>query len=64
MARYGLANYIDDAPAEPPTEAEKERLQDLSRGGKRVMGFCRTNLFKRLESSGKAFLQSVDRAHL
>ncbi|MDE0484923.1 MAG: helicase-related protein [Candidatus Poribacteria bacterium] len=61
LARYGLANYIDDAPAEPPTEAEKERLQDLSRGGKRLMGFCRTNLFKRLESSGKAFLQSVDR---
>ncbi|RKU08197.1 NgoFVII family restriction endonuclease [Candidatus Poribacteria bacterium] len=61
LARYGLANYIDDAPAELPTEAEKERLQDLSRGGKRLMGFCRTNLFKRLESSGKAFLQSVDR---
>ncbi len=61
LARYGLANYIDDAPAEPPTETEKERLQDLSRGGKRLMGFCRTNLFKRLESSGKAFLQSVDR---
>ncbi len=61
LARYGLANYIDEAPAEPPTETEKERLQDLSRGGKRLMGFCRTNLFKRLESSGKAFLQSVDR---
>ena len=25
------------------------------------MGFCRTNLFKRLESSGQAFIQSVDR---
>ena len=25
------------------------------------MGFCRTNLFKRLESSGEAFLQSVER---
>ncbi len=61
LARYGLANYIDEAPAEPPTKDEKERLQDLSRGGKRLMGFCRTNLFKRLESSGKAFLQSVDR---
>ncbi len=61
LARYGLANYIDEAPTEPPTETEKERLQDLSRGGKRLMGFCRTNLFKRLESSGKAFLQSVDR---
>ena len=25
------------------------------------MGFCRTNLFKRLESSGEAFQQSIDR---
>lgn len=25
------------------------------------MGFCRTNLFKRLESSGQAFLQSIER---
>ena len=36
-------------------------LQDLSRAGKRLMGFCRTNLFKRLESSGQAFLQSLER---
>ena len=36
-------------------------LQDLSRAGKRLMGFCRTNLFKRLESSGQAFIQSVER---
>ena len=25
------------------------------------MGFCRTNLFKRLESSGAAFIQSIER---
>ena len=25
------------------------------------MGFCRTNLFKRLESSGQAFIQSIER---
>ena len=51
LARYGLANYIVDTPSEPPTEAEQRQLQDLSRGGQRLMGFCRTNLFKRLESS-------------
>ncbi len=43
------------------TEVEQRQLQDLSRGGQRLMGFCRTNLFKRLESSGQAFIQSVDR---
>ena len=61
LARYGLANYILDTRSEPPTEAEQRQLQDLSRGGQRLMGFCRTNLFKRLESSGQAFIQSVDR---
>ena len=61
LARYGLANYIVDTPSDPPTEAEQQQLQDLSRGGQRLMGFCRTNLFKRLESSGQAFIQSVDR---
>ena len=62
LARYGLANYIvDTPPSEPPTETEQQQLQDLSRGGQRLMGFCRTNLFKRLESSGQAFIQSVDR---
>ena len=25
------------------------------------MGFCRTNLFKRLESGGPAFIQSLER---
>ena len=61
LARYGLANYIVDTPSDPPTETEQRQLQDLSRGGQRLMGFCRTNLFKRLESSGQAFIQSVDR---
>ena len=61
LARYGLANYIIDPPLESLTEKEKTVLANLSRGGQRLMGFCRTNLFKRLESSGKAFIQSVDR---
>ena len=39
-------------PHEPPTTNEAKILDDLCRAGKRLMGFCRTNLFKRLESSG------------
>ena len=39
LARYGLALYIDESPSEPPTEDEQAQLQDLSRGGKRLMGF-------------------------
>ena len=61
LPRYGLGNYIDEEPDKPPTPAELRIIADLSRAGKRLMGFCRTNLFKRLESSGQAFLLSVER---
>lgn len=61
LPRYGLGNYLTPSPHEPPTQTENKVIQDLSRAGKRLMGFCRTNLFKRLESSGQAFLQSVER---
>lgn len=61
LPRYGLGNYIAPSPHEPPTQAESKVLDDLSRAGKRLMGFCRTNLFKRLESSGQAFIQSIER---
>ena len=60
LPRYGLGNYVTPPPM-PPTQAEAEVLRDLSRAGKRLMGFCRTNLFKRLESSGHSFLLSVER---
>ncbi len=61
LPRYGLANYINESPSQPPTAVEQRQLEDLSRGGKRLIGFCRTNLYKRLESSGMAFIQSVER---
>ncbi len=61
LPRYGMANYVAPSPHEPPTASEGKVLDDLSRAGRRLMGFCRTNLFKRLESSGHAFLLSVRR---
>ena len=61
LPRYGLANYIDKTPSQPPTDSEQQQLDNLSRGGKRLIGFSRTNLFKRLESSGDVFIQSVER---
>ena len=61
LPRYGLGQYVDDVEAATATAGEKQQIENLSRAGKRLMGFCRTNLFKRLESSGKSFLQSVDR---
>jgi len=61
LPRYGLGNYIVPSPESPPAQGESRQLADLSRAGKRLMGFCRTNLFKRLESSGQAFIQSIER---
>lgn len=61
LPRYGLGNYIDHKAFPKPTPSEREFLNGLSRAGQRLMGFSRTNLFKRLESGGPAFIQSVDR---
>ncbi len=61
LPRYGLGNYVKQTPHDPPAASEASILADLSRAGKRLMGFCRTNLFKRLESSGEAFFLSVER---
>ena len=62
LARYGLATYeMSEHSSEPLSQNERTILENLSRGGQRLMGFCRTNLFKRLESSGQALIQSVDR---
>lgn len=61
LARYGLGNYIDKQKDNLATPEERKIIENLSRAGKRLMGFCRTNLFKRLESSGFSFLISLAR---
>ena len=61
LPRYGLGNYIAPKPLDPPKPAEAKQLEGLGRSGKRLMGFSRTNLFKRLESGGPAFIQSLER---
>ena len=61
LPRYGLANYLTANPADPPTPTEDRIMDGLGRAGVRLMGFCRTNLFKRLESGGPAFIQSIQR---
>ncbi len=61
LPRYGLGNYQEPTPHKPPTPDEARILADLSRAGSRLKGFCRTNLFKRLESSGHSFILSLER---
>ncbi|MEH2025641.1 helicase-related protein [Nostoc sp.] len=61
LPRYGLGNYIIAQSKQPPTDTEQRFINSLFRGGRRLMGFSRTNLFKRLESSGVVFIQSIER---
>ncbi|HPG61133.1 MAG TPA: helicase-related protein [Casimicrobium sp.] len=61
VPRYGLGLYVEPQAEKTATAAERKQIENLGRAGKRLMGFCRTNLFKRLESSGASFVQSIDR---
>lgn len=61
LPRYGLGNFLLEQPQISATKGEEEILKNLSAAGTRLMGFCRSNLFKRLESSGHSFLLSVER---
>ncbi|MFZ4765955.1 MAG: helicase-related protein [Roseimicrobium sp.] len=61
LPRYGLAGYVRKTLPEGLPAAQTRLIDDLTRAGKRLMGFCRTNLFKRLESSAKAFQLSLHR---
>ncbi len=59
LPRYGLGEYLN--PKVETSKKEQQIIKDLSRSGKRLIGFCRTNLFKRLESSGEVFILSLER---
>ena len=61
VPRYGLGLYVEPLAEKTATGPERKIIENLGRAGKRLMGFCRTNLFKRLESNGFSFLQSIDR---
>lgn len=63
FSRYGLGQdiYIKDNPEIQSQSSEEIILKNLGRAGIQLKGFARTNLFKRLESSGYSFLLSVSR---
>lgn len=61
LPRYGMAEFLVKDADRMAKGDEKRILDNLNRAGHRLIGFCRTNLFKRMESSGHSFLLSVDR---
>ncbi len=61
LPRYGMGRYLVANADVRAKGGEAQTIANLGRAGVRLKGFCRTNLFKRLESSGSSFLQSVER---
>ncbi len=61
LPRYGRSRYTKDVLPSDLSATDEKIIDDLTRAGHRMRGFCRTNLFKRLESSANAFLLSLHR---
>lgn len=61
LPRYGLSKYISPTKQKNANGTEQQILANLSKAGVRMMGFCRTNFFKRMDSSGLVFLISIHR---
>lgn len=59
LPRYRLGNYISKTKKHIPTDEEAKKISDLSIGGHHLVGFTKTNLLKRLESSSEAFIKSI-----
>ncbi|PFP32986.1 NgoFVII family restriction endonuclease [Priestia megaterium] len=59
LPRYRLGSYLTPKPKVQPSEEETKKLSDLSMSNQPLIGFTRTNLLKRLESSSEAFVKSV-----
>lgn len=64
LPRYRLGNYLDDkfAPSEEGEARLVDDLENSSRGN--LAGFTRVTMFKRLSSSGPAFLATLRRHRL
>jgi superfamily II DNA or RNA helicase len=61
LPRYGLSNYEDKAKTADAPRNDKQLLDNLSRAGQRMMGFCKSTFFKRIDSSGYSFLLTLYR---
>lgn len=61
LPRYGLINYIDEKKTTDASNYEKALIDNLSRAGERMMGFCRSTFFKRIDSCGFSFLLTIYR---
>ena len=61
LPRYGLSQYEDKSKTVDASTSDKQLLENLSRAGQRMMGFCKSTFFKRIDSSGFSFLLTLYR---
>lgn len=61
LPRYGLNKYIDEEKKKEASAVDKQLLENLSRAGQRMMGFCISTFFKRIDSCGFSFLLTLYR---
>ncbi len=61
LPRYGLNKYISEAQTTNAPRHEQQMIENLSRAGQRMMGFCKSTFFKRIDSSGFSFLLTLYR---
>lgn len=61
LPRYGLVKYINEKKTMDATTAERQLFENLSRAGNRMMGFCKSTFFKRIDSSGFSYLLTLYR---
>lgn len=61
LPRYGLSNYVKDSCLDNASDKEKVILENLSRAGQQVLGFCKSTFFKRMDSCGYSYLLTVYR---
>lgn len=61
LPRYGLSKHVSDKKSADATTSEKALLDNLSKAGQRMMGFCLSTFFKRMDSCGFAFLLTLKR---
>ncbi len=59
LPRYGLVHYISEERAVNASKAEQLLIENLSRAGERMMGFCKSTFFKRMDSCGYSFLLTL-----
>ena len=59
LPRYGLIHYISEERTVDATKPEKLLIENLSRAGERMMGFCKSTFFKRMDSCGYSFLLTL-----